>query len=62
MDTTHYDKIADKLIQFRSKIPQEVNLESVNEINHTRSLKEDIDELLLLIDIYAELDEGGWIR
>lgn len=62
MDPTHFDKIADKLIQFRSKLPQETNLESVNAINHTRSLIEDIDELLLLIDIYAELDEGGWIR
>ena len=62
MEPIHFDKIADKLIQFRSKLPQEINLESVVAINQTRSLKEDIDELLLLIDIYAELDEGGWIR
>ena len=62
MDPSHYDKIADKLIQFRSKLPQEVNLENVTAINQTRSIKEDIDELLLLIDIYAEHDEGGWIR
>lgn len=62
MDPIHYDKIADKLIQFHSKLPQEVNLEYIDAINDVRKMKVVIAELLELIDNMSRKDAKGWLR
>ena len=62
MDSIHYDKIADKLIQFRSKIPQEGDLASRLGKNAVFELKKQIDDLLWQIDNYAKWDDKGMIR
>ena len=56
------DKIADKLIQFRSKIPHEGDLGSRIGKNAVFELKLKIDDLLWQIDNYAECNNKGWIR
>jgi len=61
MDPANYDKIADKLMQFRNKLPRD-NLASPEARVITRELREKIMELLTQIDIFAVLDDGGWIR
>lgn len=62
MDPAHYEKIADKLMQFRGKIPDDTNLQSRTAICALFELKKQIDDLLWQIDRTAELDEAGWIR
>ena len=62
MDAIHYDKIADKLINFHSKLPQEVDLEFKDAINETKNMKVVIAGLLKMIDDMARKDENGWIR
>ena len=62
MDPIHYDKIADKLIQFRSKLSTFGYLENVKAqwtIDHMTNM---IDALLVNIDSMAKADEKGFIR
>jgi len=62
MDSIHYDKIADKLIQFNSKLPQTVDLENDNAVFLVEQMKRYIEEMLYKIDRMSNLDENGWIR
>lgn len=62
MDAIHYDKIADKLIQFHSKLPEIIDLESIKAKNQVQNMKATIALLLNRIDELAQADERGWIR
>jgi len=62
MDAIHYDKIADKLIQFHSKLPEIIDLESIKAKNQVQSMKATVALLLNRIDELAQADERGWIR
>ena len=61
MNPTDYDKIADKLMQFRNRLPRD-ELTSRRARTITGELRQMIMELLEAIDIYAAYDEDGWIR
>lgn len=62
MDPTHYEKIADKLMQFRGKLPKDYHLSTAAGKIATQDLKEYIDDLLTAIESYARHDNTGWIR
>lgn len=62
MDAIHYDKIADKLIQFNSKLPHEVDLESGHAEFLVMQMKRSIEEMLYKIERMANLDANGWLR
>ena len=62
MDAIHYDKIADKLVNFNSKLPQSVDLESSHAIYLIEKMKRKIEDLLYEIDHLADADNNGWIR
>jgi archaellum component FlaC len=62
MDATHYDKIADKLIQFNSKLPQQRNLSEDYVKNQVMKIKSLIETMLIQIDELAYLDEMGFVR
>ena len=62
MDPTHYEKIADKLMQFRGKIPKDATIMDPTSQMILDELKYKIDTLLKSIDYVSELDEAGWIR
>ncbi len=62
MDAIHYDKIADKLIQFHSKLPEIIDLESIKAKDQVQSMKATVALLLNRIDELANADERGWIR
>ena len=62
MDAIHYDKIADKLVNFNSKLPQEVDLENDHAIFLVQQMKRYIEEMLYKIDRLADCDRNGWIR
>ena len=62
MDAYHYDKIADKLIQFLSKLPKDGNLVTIHASKNVAAIKDQIIQLLHDIDILADLDDKGWIK
>ena len=62
MDPVQYEKIADKLMQFRGKMPDTHVLSSTLARIHNDKLKKQIDELLLQIDYHAEMNQRGLIR
>ena len=62
MDAIHYDKIADKLIQFHSKLPEYVDLEDLYARIQIENMKMMISNMLTEIDNLAIRDEKGFIR
>lgn len=62
MDASQYEKIADKLMQFRNKIPKNNNLADHKARMTCDHMKIKIDSLLMYIDEFAKLDEAGWIK
>ena len=62
MDPTHHAKIVDKLMQYRGKIPKGGNLTTTYGKEKAREMREIIDMMLNLIDVYAEMDQDGLIR
>ena len=62
MDAKDYDRIADKLMQFRGKFPrwQELNHELAK--YHLRDTIILIDSLLGHLDSLAQMDDKGWIE
>lgn len=62
MDAAEYDKIVDKLMQFRGKIPDDTQLYNGNARRAARKLRVRIDNLLDAIDWYSKKDDTGWIR
>ena len=62
MDAIHYDKIADKLVNFLSKLPDDVDLTNYTAKMKTHFMKRRIELLLKNIDEMANMDEKGWIR
>jgi len=62
MDAIHYDKIADKLIQFHSKIPLGIDLEDKTAKETVRDMRELIMKMLDQVELMAKADEKGWIR
>jgi len=62
MDPIHYDKIADQLMQFRSKLPHPHMLSDKHAEFTVDQMIIYIDGMLANIDAYAKLDAKGWIR
>ena len=62
MDAIHYDKIADKLIQFHSKLPEVISLEDKYAREQVINMKTLVSNLLQEIDNLAIRDEKGFIR
>ena len=62
MDAVNYDKIADKLMQFRGKLPDSNALSSLAARSYVDAMKAEIDSLLQSIDRLSILDDRGNIR
>ena len=62
MDAIHYDKIADKLIQFNSKLPKDVDLECMHAKDWVKEMKTLIESMLIAVDNLAIRDEKGFLR
>lgn len=61
MDAQEYDRIVDKLLQFRGKLPN-YPLKMRSAKIKAANLRQLIMDLLTLIDEFAALDEKGWIK
>jgi len=62
MDPTHHEKIVDKLMQYRGKIPKDGHLSTPYGKQKTIEMREIIDLMLDLIDSFADMDQKGLIR
>lgn len=62
MDAIHYDKIADKLIQFMGKLPKLGDLEDEYAKDQVNRMTNIIETMLIEIDNLAIRDEKGFIR
>jgi hypothetical protein len=61
MDPIHHQKIADKLMQYRGKIPKTVNPSNKIAVECTHELKKAIDDLLWYIERYSVAEDMGLI-
>jgi hypothetical protein len=62
MDAKHHEKIADKLMQYRGKIPKYAEVNDRIAKMMVRSLTTKIDEVLWEIDHFAKADDLGMIE
>jgi ferritin-like protein len=62
MDAAHYEIIADKLMQFRGKLPKSYHLHDDHACSVVKNMKELIEHLLNEIDQIARMDDLGMIR
>ena len=61
MDPIHHAKIADKLMQYRGKLPKHVNPSNRIAQGLTYDLKKHIEDLLWYIEKYAAAQDKGLI-
>ena len=62
MDAKEYDKIIDKLMQFRGKIPLTMHLTDGIAQDRAYMLRMTVDLLIHRIDEFAQADVRGWIK
>jgi len=62
MDPTHHEKIVDKLMQYRGKIPKDQTLSDKKAEFTCRDMRIRIDNLISEIECFASIIEKGLIR
>ena len=62
MDPTHHEKIVDKLMQYRGKIPKTGQLADKAAELRCSHMRHEIDEMIELIEWFAIMDKKGLIR
>ena len=62
MDPTHHEKIVDKLMQYRGKIPKTGQLRSKEAEMSCYQMRMNIEHLIKLIDIFAVAWEKELIK
>ena len=62
MDPTHHAKIVDKLMQYRGKIPKDGHLTDLKAKLMMRMMREQVDDMIELIELLATQFERGVIR
>ena len=62
MEATDYDKIVDKLMQFRGKLPKTGHVFDPKAKLASQMMRDQLDDFILLIEEFAKLEQTGWIR
>ena len=62
MDPIHYTKIADKLMQFRGKLPKDYHINDELAKAMVDNMKDLIEHMLNELDTLARMDDQGWIK
>ena len=62
MDAKDFDKIADKLMVFRGRLPKQWDLSSEYAKERVNDMKDLIEHMLNELDQLARLEEMGWIK
>lgn len=61
MDAKDYDRLADVLMQFKGKLPLFYLETDTLEKKYVNNAHQSINELLILIDTMAKMDDKGWL-
>ncbi len=61
MDAKDYDRIADVLMQFKGKLPLFNIVPDTLEKKYVNNTHGHINQLLILIDTLAKMDDKGWL-
>ena len=61
MDAKDYDRLADVLMQFKGKLPLFYLETDTLEQKYVNNTHQSINELLILIDTLAKMDDKGWL-
>ena len=62
MDPTHFDKIADKLMQYKGKLPDIVRQDDELVVEFILKQQGLINDLLSTIDTFAKFNDMGWVK
>ena len=62
MDAQHHATIVDKLMQYRGKIPKDGHISDVKAKLMMRMMREQVDDMIELIELIATQFEKGLIR
>jgi|TARA_R100000084_G_C4651227_1_gene149800 hypothetical protein len=62
MENTDYDKIVDKLMQFRGKLPKSGQVFDARAKLASKMMRDQVDDFILLIEEFAKLDSKGLIK
>mgnify|MGYP003146583223 CR=1 FL=1 len=62
MTPSDYDKIVDKLMQFRGKLPKSGQVFEPRAKLSCKMMRGQLDDFILLIEEFAKLDTKGWIK
>ena len=62
MDPIHHTKIVDKLMQYRGKIPKGGHLSDPESRYNCENMRNQVDDLIILIETMAQLFEKGLVR
>lgn len=62
MNATDYDKIVDKLLVFRGKIPKSGQVFDPMPKLACKMMRDQVDDFILLIEEFAKLDQMGLIK
>lgn len=62
MDPTHHEKIVDKLMQYRGKIPKTHHLGDPKAKIMMQMMRDQVDDMIELIDLLAKQFEMGMIK
>ena len=62
MEPQEYDKIVDRLIQFRGKLPLDMHITDKLSKDRAYLLRLTLDLLVERIDSFAAADSRGWIK
>ena len=54
MDPTHHEKIVDKLMQYRGKIPKTGHIGDLYSRTQCEAMRTNIDNLILMIEVFAK--------
>ena len=62
MNPTDYDKIVDKLMQFRGNLPKSGQVFEPKAKVACKMMRDQVDDFILLIEEFAKLESKGWIK
>jgi len=62
MDAQEYAKIADKIMQFKGRLPQSWPQTDLLVQTYTDELQKRLSEALVYLDTLAKMDDMGWVK
>ena len=62
MDATEYSKIADRIMQWKGRLPKELHQNDNLCKQYIAQIQTKLSETLVLLDTLAKMDDMGWVK